>query len=298
MNRILIAIIVLLILGLMSMILSSFLVENDFSDKIAIIQITGPISTTAGGFSFREQAASSTAIVEFIEKAKDDKSVKGIILEINSPGGTVVASKEISRAVSSSEKPVVSWIREVGASGAYWIASASDYIIADSMSATGSIGVTASYLEFSKFFEEYGVTYQSLKSGRYKEASSPYKELTDEERELLQKKIDLIYDDFVDAVSVNRNLSNDKVKKLATGIFYLGSEALEFGLIDELGGKEEAVNKTKELAGIKDAKIVEYKEERTFFDVITQLSEEGAFAIGRGIGFELKPKVNRFELRA
>ncbi|MBS3150075.1 signal peptide peptidase SppA [Candidatus Woesearchaeota archaeon] len=257
-------------------------------NKVALIPIYGTITVSSeSDLFFGQSQAPSSVIIEALDKADKDPTIKAIILEINSPGGTVVASREIGNKIKSINKPVVSWIRELGASGAYWIASTSDYIIADPMSITGSIGVIGSYLEFSDLFEKYGVTYQRLVGGNLKDAGTPYKDLTNEERQFLQEKIDKIHDSFIKEVSINRKLDYEKVKKLSNGAFYLGEEALDFGLIDELGSKDEAVNKVKELANIKDAELVSFKKETSILDVIQKLTSYNSFYIGRGIGFSL-----------
>ena len=132
--------------------------------NVALIPIEGMI-TVNGAAGFGASGASSSDVVKFIEKADENTQVQVILLEINSPGGSAVASDEIAAAVKNTEKPVVALIREAGASGGYWIASAADYVIANRMSITGSIGVISSYLEFSGLMEQYGVGYERLVAG-------------------------------------------------------------------------------------------------------------------------------------
>lgn len=255
----------------------------DFGDKIAVIPIEGVI----GASDTFNDGVYPDEIISYIEDANKKNNIKAIILNINSPGGTVVASEEIANAVKKSKKPVVALIHEVGASGAYWIASASDKIVASPMSVTGSIGVTGSYLEFSKLMEKYGVTYNILKAGEYKETGSLYKELTPKEKEALQGTIDKIYYYFIDQVSINRNLTKARVKEVATGNIYLGQEAKNIGLIDELGDKDTAVKIAKELANIKEADLVTYEKKETLIDIIGRLSSNSFYFIGQGIGSKL-----------
>tara|TARA_Y100000310_G_scaffold302635_1_gene340156 strand:- start:14104 stop:15000 length:897 start_codon:yes stop_codon:yes gene_type:complete len=296
MKKIYVFIIVILLLWLVSFAISTIFLGEDFSDKIVIIPIKGVI--TGDGFDdfLSSSGAVSTTIVDFIKKADEDKSVKGIILEINSPGGTVVASKEIANEIKKTEKPVVAWIREIGTSGAYWVASSSDKIVADPLSITGSIGVIGSYLEFSGLMEEYGVGYERLISGEFKDAGSPYRKLTQKEQRLLQGKLDIIHDAFIDEVSDNRELSKSTVKELATGIFYLGKEAENLGLVDVLGGEDLAVNITKELVGVDDLKIVKYEEKKGLGDFLSRLSARSFYFIGRGVGKELFSLGNEFKI--
>ena len=251
-------------------------------DQILIIPIKGIISMSDSDSPLIASTTNVDVILTSLKKAKENKNIKAVVLEINSPGGTVVASKEVADAVKDFDKPIVALIREVGASGAYWIASSADKIVADELSITGSIGVISSYLEFSKLMEEYGITYESLVSGRYKDLGSPFKELTSEERNILQSKINKIHQVFLREVKENRNLTS--TKEIETGIFLLGVEAKNLGLIDVLGNKEKAIELAKELSNIKEAKIVEFKEKRTFFDLISKFASYNSYYIGLGIG--------------
>src|SRR3990172_9614359 len=167
----------------MSLMIKAF---SDFDDdngvgfgNVAIIRIYGPILTTDGGLLSGE-VTKSDDILKFIKKANESDEIKAVVFEINSPGGSAVASDEIGRAIKEMNKTTVAWIREVGASGGYWIASSTDHIIANRMSITGSIGVIGSYLEFSGLLNRYNVTYQRMVSGKYKDMGSPFKELSDE----------------------------------------------------------------------------------------------------------------------
>src|SRR3989338_1428574 len=157
--------------------------------SVAKIYIQGEIVGDDGGILFAEQLASSTQIREQLKSAAEDPSISAILLEINSPGGSAVASREIADVVAQLEKPTVAVIREVGASGGYWIASATDYVVADELSITGSIGVLASSLNLAWLLDDYNVTYEQLNGGKYKDIGTPLRKMTDEERILLESKI-------------------------------------------------------------------------------------------------------------
>ena len=261
----------------------------DVSDKIAVIPIKGAITTSGGALpSFQQSGVTSTEVADFLKKAGEDKQVKAIVLDINSPGGTVVASREIVKKVEGMEKPVVAVIRDVGASGAYWVATASDVIIADPLSITGSVGVIASYLEFSELFDEYGVTYEGLKAGEMKDMGSPFKKLTENERAVMQRKLDVVHEQFIQDVVENRKLSHDHIAEVASGVYFLGQEAKELGLIDEFGGKEDAIDRAEELAGVEDAKVVEYKKDSTLLNMLTNVQAASFYYMGRGIGSQLQ----------
>ena len=195
-------IILLAVLGFIAVgILSLFAgVDVDsLGGNVALIPIEGEITGSRDpGLSFGGAVAASPDIVEMIEKADKNPSIKAIIFEINSRGGSAVASQEIADAVAKTNKTKVAWIREVGASGAYWVASSTDHIVANRASITGSIGVIASYLEFPGFLERYNITYNRLVAGKYKDIGSPFKEMTSEERAVFQQTLDEMRDYFVD----------------------------------------------------------------------------------------------------
>ncbi len=286
------AIFVLLLLSVLGFIavgvLSLFMgvdVES-LNGNVALIPINGVILGSDDSESFFESVTSSIDTVKFIEKAEKNSNIRAIILEINSPGGSAVASEEIANAVKKTNKTTVAWIREVGASGAYWIASSADYVVADRVSITGSIGVIGSYLEFPGLLEKYNVTYRRLVSGKYKDIGSPYKEMTPEENVIFQQALDEIRDYFVSEVAKNRKLNKKDVDKVANGLFYLGAQAKELGLVDELGGKDEAISYIEKKEGIK-AEIVEYKKEKTLFDVLSKVLSKQSFFVGKGLGSAL-----------
>ena len=260
--------------------LSMFSSENG---NIALIPIEGPITGNGGNY-LGESTASSKKIISFIEAAEDNDDIEVIVLEINSPGGSAVASDEIATAVKNAKKPVVSLIREVGASGGYWIASASDYVIANRMSITGSIGVISSYIEFSELMDKYGVNYQRMVAGEKKDLGSPYRELSFEDEKLLQSKLDKIHQFFIEEIAENRGLSVSEVKALATGEFYLGIEALDLGLVDLLGNKDTLENYVQSEYGLEEIGYLVYQEEVDLFSALFGVFEEMSFNIGEGIG--------------
>ncbi|MDP3917497.1 MAG: signal peptide peptidase SppA [Nanoarchaeota archaeon] len=270
--------------------LASFFIGKLFSaevgEKVAVIPIEGVITGSSSGLPFGGDTVDSKDITELIKNAGESKNVKAVILEINSPGGTVLASKQIADAVKNIDKPVIALIEEIGTSGAYWVASASDHIIADEMSLTGSIGVNGGYLEFSGLMDEYGVGYEALKGGKYKDIGNPYEELNAEKRKILQSKIDIIYEVFVNEVANNREMDVNEVKKFSDGLYYLGVEAMDFGLIDEFGGMKEAKKKAEELSGFDSLEEMKYETKSSLFDIISVLSN-GAYYVGRGVGDSL-----------
>ena len=280
------------LLGFLSVAIISLFIGVDvesLSGNVALIPIKGVIVSNDDAEFLFESVASSTDAVELIEKADKNPNIKAIILEINSPGGSAVASEEIANAVKKVNKTTVAWIREAGASGAYWVASAAEHIVANRVSITGSIGVIASYLEFPGLLEEYNVTYQRLVSGKYKDIGSPFREMTAEEKEIFQQNLDSIRDYFVSEVAKNRNLNKKDIDKIANGLFYLGVQAKELGLVDEIGGKDEAIAYIEGKEKIK-AEIVEYEKEKGLLDILGDVMGRQSFFVGKGIGSSLLDK--------
>ncbi len=268
-----------------SLAISSF-ISSEPMGNVAVIDIKGMI-TADGGSSFNQVIASSTDTIELIEKAESNPSIKAILFEINSPGGSAVASKEIADAIKRAEKPTYALIREAGASGAYWAASAADKSIASPLSVTGSIGVYSSYIEFAGLLKRYNMSYNRLVSGEYKDMGDPLKKMTEEEKKILQSKLDTIHEYFIREIAANRNISIDQVRGLATGEFYLGTEALAFGLIDELGDKKTAEEMIKKDLGLDSVELAEYSKQKTLFDMLSSISSEHSFMIGKGVGSAL-----------
>ena len=250
--------------------------------NVAVIEIRGVI-TEDGSSTLGDYTASAGEIISYIEDADSDPSIKAIVIDINTPGGSAVASDEIAQAIKRAEKPTVAFIHEMGTSGGYWIASATDTIIANRMSITGSIGVIASYLEFSGLMEEYGITYQRMVAGKYKDVGTPFKQSTSEEQQLLQSKLDKIHEFFIQEIADNRELSKAEVKRLATGEIFLGEEALKLCLVDKLGDKQALESHLNEI-GIKNVEYTYYQREPTLFELISGVTAEHFFFMGKGIG--------------
>lgn len=264
MNKLFKLLIFLVILWALSSISAMILDKTDALEhsegKIVVIPVQGALSLD-GDSSFLTMTSAATRIIEQIEEANNDPTVKGIVLYINSPGGTVMGSKKLADAVKKTKKPVVAVISEYGTSGAYWVASQSDYIFADALSMVGSIGVMGSYLEFSGLLQEFNVSYQRLITGQYKDILSPYKSLTSEEEAVMMDRLQAIHNYMVKEIANGRGMSEEDVQNLSNGLFYLGMDAVNLKLVDQIGDKEDAIKKAKELAGMENGKVKEYKKE-------------------------------------
>jgi protease IV len=267
---------ILFFLWMLSTVLSVFLSFDMGSvgpGNIAVIPINGVISTE-GSSGLMESYTGSDTIISLLDEAEKSPNIKAIILDINSGGGSGVAADEISQKVKSLNKTTVAVIRDIGASAAYWIASSADKVYANRMSLTGSIGVTGSYLDFSGTLERYNVSYQRYVSGEYKDMGSPFRKATEQEEELFNQMISKMNDFFIDEVSMNRNLERDHVKGLSDGRIFLGIEAQEYGLVDELGTKADAVRYLESALNI-TAETTEFKEKASWSDLLYGLKIQG-----------------------
>jgi len=204
--------------------------ENVGKKKVVIYELKGIITT--------EDKPNSIVMDKVIKDLKRlNKSYDGIIIKINSPGGDAYATKKIAEVVKkiSEGKPIVSCVDEIATSGAYWVISQTDYIVADEFSIVGSIGVFSSYLDFAGLLDKLGIHYNRLVWGKYKDMLTPFKNLTEDEKTLFMNKTKFLYEYFVKEVAEGRGLDYNYTKKLATGEFFFGKEALDKGLIDEFG---------------------------------------------------------------
>lgn len=206
-----------------------------------------------------------------IESHRENDNVKAVVLFINSPGGGVAASQALHRAVLDLrlEKPVVAFMASVAASGGYYVACAADSIVATEGTLTGSIGVIAAFLRTEELYHKIGLDVTVIKSGKYKDVGSPYREMTDSEKTYMGRLLDQVYEQFVTAVSETRGLPLDRVADLAEGRLYTGEEAAEVGLVDRLGSYEDAVIMAARMGGIEgDPKIVKKYRRRSVWERI------------------------------
>lgn len=182
----------------------------------------------------------SEDVIASIEKANKDDDIKAILIEVSSPGGTVVAGAEMSIAVKNSKKPVIAYIRGGGVSAAYWTISGAERIFASENSEVGGMGITGSYTSNVGKNKKDGYEYQQLIVGKYKDTGTPDRMLTQEEKTIILRDLTIMYENFIKTVSKNRSIPLEKVRRIADGTTVLGLRAKELGLIDEIGGVNEA----------------------------------------------------------
>lgn len=240
-------------------------------DAVAIVQVKGAILSGSSPLSpfDSDGGAYSDQIVEYLKQAQEDSSVKAIVLRIDSPGGSVVASDEIYQQLLKVEKPTVVSMGELAASGGYYISAPADLIMANPATLTGSVGVIAQVTNLEELMEKIGVEVVVIKSGIYKDEGSPFREMTEEEKAIWQAIIDEAYDQFVTIVAEGRDLPEEKVREIADGRVYTGKQAMELGLVDELGNLPEAIDRAAELGGIEGKpRLVEYHRPPTLFEAL------------------------------
>jgi len=219
------------------------------SGNTAVIEIRGeivsyfvytPVSDKSDSDDSND-AVSSEEVSDCIDNIRNDDGIKGVVVEIDSGGGSPFASEEIMNAIKGLNKPTVAVIREAGDSGAYLIASATNRIFASELSDVGGIGATYSYLDNSQQNIQNGLTFNQLSVGKFKDAGNPDKPLTAEEETLYMRDATILYQYFIKMVAENRGLDIEKVKQLADGSSMLGLQAKESGLIDEIGDINSAI---------------------------------------------------------
>lgn len=215
--------------------------------KVGVVRIEGVI-------------ADSRESIEQIDELADDDGIKAVVVRIDSPGGGVAASQEIYRAVRQLQikKKVIVSMGSVAASGGYMIATAADRIVANPGTITGSISAVMHFADVQELMKKVGVRSSVIKSGKFKDIGSPVREMTAEEKQLIQGLVDDIYDQFVRTVAADRKIPLEIIMGLADGRIFSGRQALQLKLVDELGGLQDAVLLAGRLAGIEGKPAVVY----------------------------------------
>ena len=248
-----------------------------FGDKIAIVEIRGVI-------------AQSSEIIDEIHQYLDDDGVKAIILRIDSPGGGVGPSQEIHREVLKvkEKKKIVTSMGSVAASGGYYIACASDLIVANPGTITGSIGVLMEFTNIEELFKKIGIKGVVLKSGELKDIGSPFREMTPEEKRIIQEVIDNVHQQFIKAVAEGRKLDRAKVTQIADGRILTGEQAKQLGLVDRIGNLDDAIDATAKLVGIEGKPDIVYPRKKfSIWELLIRQTVSAVLETLQEKGFEL-----------
>lgn len=240
-------------------------------ERIGVVEISGMLMV-------------SEPTVKQLVSFKEDHSIKAVILRVNSPGGAVAPSQEIHDEVArvAALKPVVVSMASVAASGGYYVSIPAQRIVANPGTITGSIGVIMQTTNYQELYDKLGLKNEVVKSGQHKDLGSPLRPMTPADRKILQGVIDDVYDQFVSAVSKGRKLPVEKVRTLADGRIFTGRQAMQAGLVDSLGGMQDAVAIASELAGISgEPKLVYPPKDKE--SLLKYFIEESVSQVGRAL---------------
>lgn len=239
------------------------------TEKIAKLVVEGTIIDDGTSGLFSTGGYNHSSFMKQLAKIKNDSTIKGILLEINSPGGSVYETAEVTRALKEIQKdkkiPIYASMESQAASGGYYIAANSDRIFATEDTMTGSIGVIMSSMNYSGLMEKLGITDATIKSGALKDIGSSSRPQTKEDKEVLQAFVDSMYGRFVKVVAEGRDMDEAAVRKLADGRIYDGAQALQNGLVDDIGFPDQALQALRKDKGLSDAKVISYTSGSTNF---------------------------------
>ncbi len=236
---------------------------TDSEDKVAVIRLDGIITSQGEGHMNHDGMVGD--IKEQLRVATEDEAVKAVILKIDSPGGEVLASDEIYRAVRAvrdgkTKKPVICSMGSLAASGGYYAAMGADWIIADNLTLTGSIGVIMQTLNYKDLFGKVGLRSFVFKSGKFKDILNGSRDPSPEEMDLVQNLVMETYDQFLEIVAKERKLDPQALREgLADGRILSGKQAIAAKLVDQVGSFQDAIDKAKRLAGIQNARVIDYE---------------------------------------
>jgi protease-4 len=272
-------------------------VAGDGPYKIVAVPVEGEIASADDTLGGTQPTATPEGLADALRQAGQDTSVVAVVLEVNSPGGGVTASDEMHQSIldfrENTGKPVVVSMGDTAASGGYYISTAADRIVANETTLTGSLGVIFQLNNFAEAADKYGIKQVVIKSGKYKDMGNAFREMTPEERAIFQSIVDESYSEFVDVISEGRNIPEDRVREMADGRVYSGSQARDLGLVDSFGGLDEASATAGRLAGARDTTVVRYVQEPTLTEtLLARLApqEPQAQQIMEAAGLDLEPK--------
>ena len=255
---------------------------SDSSNKIARINVEGVIQD--GGGSLFDEGYNHQMTLEALDKVIKSDNIKGVLLVVNSPGGGVYESREIYEKllkVKEKKKKVYVSMKNMAASGGYYISAPADKIFASNETITGSLGVIMQSMNYKELAEKYGVKYNTIKSGAHKDIMSPTKEMDKEERDILQSLVNESYDGFVQVISDGRHMDKATVKKIADGRIYSGMQAKKLKLIDEIGLEQDALKALKKEIKSDKAEVIEFNQEGDYFKDLLKKSSITSSLFGK-----------------
>jgi protease-4 len=252
--------------------------QKYIKDKIAVVELVGEIyfRDSTSSFIKKDVEYYVTKLTNLFKR----KDVKGIVLKINSPGGSVAAVQrlyhQIIKLKSQYNKPVVCYVSELCASGGYYVASACDKIVSCEGGVIGSVGVLLQVGNISGLLKKIGVNIEVIKSSKYKDVGSMFREMLPEERQMFETLVNTAYEQFISAIIEGRKLSREEVMKFADGRVFIAPQAVELKMIDGIGDEEDAIEEVKKLAKIKGSVEI-LKEKPSLLDFFQQVTSETKF---------------------
>ncbi len=243
--------------------------------RIAVIYVSGVIASGESKFDLTgAQVVGSETLINSIRSVRDDKSIRAIVLRIDSPGGSALASDAIWRelVITREKKPIIASMSDLAASGGYYIAMPAHAIVAQPATLTGSIGIVMGKIIFAGTYEKLGVNIESVSDGRYAEIYSPIRRFSDEERSKIEQQMSTFYDRFVEKVAQARKTTAGRIDKVAQGRVWTGRQAQQLGLVDDLGGLDRALMLAKERAGIsldEEIELIFYPRQKNLFELVS-----------------------------
>ena len=264
--------------------------------NVAEVAVEGPIIRDDGGFPPGAPGTpDADDVVDLIEQADEDGNTEALLLRLDTPGGAVVPSDDIRLAAERFNGPTVAYTRDICASGGYWIASGCDELWAREGSIVGSIGVRGSRVTASELLERAGLEYEQLAAGEYKEAGTPFTDLDEDERAYLQGLIDDYYEQFLETTAEGRGMDEATLRNTEARVF-LGEEAAEMGLVDDLGTRKDVENRVRELIG-EEVETTELEPTASVAERLQGGAERVAYAVGAGVAGRFADGDGEFRFR-
>lgn len=293
----LVGVVLLVSLGLVAVRLGSNVARSALpSYTVAEVSVEGPITRDGGGsLTSPPMGAVADDVVEQIERADEAGAAEALLVKLNTPGGEIVPSEDIRLAAQSFDGPTIAYATDVCASGGYDIAAGCDELWAREGSIVGSIGVIGSRVNAAELADKLGLDYERLAAGEYKDAGMPLKELEPDERAYLQGLIDDYYDQFVDTVAEGREMDKTAIRDTEARV-YLGSEAVEIGLVDELGTRDDVEASLEDTLG-ESVTVQEFEPERGLARRLRGSAQSVAFALGAGVASVFSGDVDGLSFR-
>src|SRR5699024_4466041 len=243
------------------MVEEDILIDGSSNERIAVLHLNGTIQNTPTGLIV-DETYNHPLFLQMIETAAEDPTVEGIILQVDSPGGTVIDTAEIHRHLvevqEDYDKPIYVSMGNMAASGGYYVAAPAEKIFAEKATMTGSIGVIMESINIAELAENHGIEFNTIKSGKHKDIMSPGRKMTDEEEDIMQSMIDEMYDDFVEVIVDGRGLSESHVREVGDGRLYTGRQAVDNGLVDDIGTFDDTIQEMMDDYGLNNAQVIEY----------------------------------------